>query len=76
MTSVELLELIDKVVKSRAEYQYVELKAAKQGCPENFMIRFQVFLIVMMEVLSFLESMKKMVMNNVVSMIYRIYNKE
>ena len=36
MTSVELLELIDKVVKSRAEYQYVELKAAKQGCPEKF----------------------------------------
>ena len=35
MTSENLLELIEKVVKSRAEYQYVELKAAKKGCPEK-----------------------------------------
>ena len=36
MTNIELLDLIDKIVKSRAEYQNVELKAAKQGCPEKF----------------------------------------
>lgn len=36
MTDIELLDLIDKVVKSRSEYQYVELKAARQGCPERF----------------------------------------
>ena len=35
MTSENLLELIEKVVKSRAEYQSVELKAAKKGCPER-----------------------------------------
>lgn len=36
MTGEELLELIDKVVQSRAEYQNIELKAAKKGCPEKF----------------------------------------
>ena len=36
MTNVELLNLIDEIVKARAEYQNVELKAAKQGCPEKF----------------------------------------
>lgn len=36
MTSENLLNLIDEIVKSRAEYQYVELKAAKKGCPEKF----------------------------------------
>lgn len=36
MTNMELLELIDKVVKSRSEYQNVELKAARRGCPEKF----------------------------------------
>ena len=35
MTSENLLELIEKVVKSRAEYQYVELKAAQKACPEK-----------------------------------------
>ena len=36
MTNIELLNLIDNVVKVRAEYQGVELKAAKYGCPEKF----------------------------------------
>ena len=36
MTNIELLNLIDNVVKARAEYQGVELKAAKYGCPEKF----------------------------------------
>lgn len=36
MTCEALLDLIDTVVRSRAEYQYVELKAAKLGCPERF----------------------------------------
>ena len=36
MTNTELLNLIDEIVKARAEYQNVELKAAKQGCPEKF----------------------------------------
>ena len=36
MTNIELLNLIDEIVKARAEYQNVELKAAKQGCPEKF----------------------------------------
>ena len=36
MTSENLLNLIDGVVKSRSEYQNVELKAAKHGCPERF----------------------------------------
>lgn len=35
MTSKELVTLIDKVVKSRAEYQHIELKAAKRDCPEK-----------------------------------------
>ena len=35
MTSENLLSLIDEVVKSRSEYQYVELKAARRGCPEK-----------------------------------------
>lgn len=33
MTSETLLNLIDKVIKSRSEYQFVELKAANQGAP-------------------------------------------
>lgn len=36
MTSEALLDLIDAIVRARAEYQHVELKAAKQGCPERF----------------------------------------
>ena len=36
MTSEALLELIDKVVLARAEYQHIELKAARRGCPERF----------------------------------------
>lgn len=36
MTSEALLDLIDTVVRSRSEYQYVELKAARLGCPERF----------------------------------------
>ncbi len=35
MTSETLLELIDKVISSRAEYQNIELKAAKEGCPKH-----------------------------------------
>lgn len=35
MTSEELLALIDRVVCSRAEFQNIELKAAKKGCPEK-----------------------------------------
>lgn len=36
MTGEELLELINRVVQSRSEYQNIELKAAKKGCPEKF----------------------------------------
>lgn len=36
MTNIDLLNLIDKVISSRSEYQYVELKAARKGCPEKF----------------------------------------
>ncbi len=36
MTSETLLNLIDEIVKNKAEYQHIELKAAKQGCPERF----------------------------------------
>ena len=36
MTSENLLNLIDEVIKSRSEYQNVELKAARKGCPEKF----------------------------------------
>lgn len=36
MTSEALLDLIDKVVLARAEYQHIELKAARRGCPERF----------------------------------------
>ena len=35
MTSESLLNLINQVVKSRAEYQYVELKAARDGAPKR-----------------------------------------
>lgn len=35
MTKEELLGLIDKVTTSRAEFQNIELKAAKKGCPEK-----------------------------------------
>lgn len=35
MTSDTLLNLINQVVKSRAEFQFVELKAAKQGAPKR-----------------------------------------
>ena len=35
MTSEVLLNLIDTVIASRAEYQNIELKAARQGCPER-----------------------------------------
>lgn len=35
MTKEELLNLIDKVTNSRAEFQNIELKAAKKGCPEK-----------------------------------------
>ncbi len=36
MTSEALLNLIDTIVRARAEYQHVELKAARLGCPERF----------------------------------------
>lgn len=36
MTSEALLDLIDAVVRARSEYQHVELKAARRGCPERF----------------------------------------
>lgn len=36
MTSESLLDLIDAVVRARSEYQHVELKAARRGCPERF----------------------------------------
>lgn len=36
MTSEALLDLIDTIVRARAEYQHVELKAARLGCPERF----------------------------------------
>ncbi len=35
MTKEELFNLIGKVTHSRAEFQNVELKAAKKGCPEK-----------------------------------------
>lgn len=35
MTREELLNLIDNVITSRAEFQNIELKAAKKGCPER-----------------------------------------
>lgn len=35
MTSETLLNLIDQVVKSRAEYQFIELKAAQEGAPKR-----------------------------------------
>lgn len=35
MTKEELLRLIDNVIISRAEFQNIELKAAKKGCPER-----------------------------------------
>ena len=36
MTSESLLKLIDRVVSARSEYQHIELKAARKGCPERF----------------------------------------
>ena len=36
MTSEALLALMDLVTSARAEYQHIELKAAKHGCPERF----------------------------------------
>lgn len=36
MTGEALLDLIESVVTARAEYQHIELKAAKKGCPEKF----------------------------------------
>ena len=35
MTKEDLLNLIEKVTNSRAEFQNIELKAAKKGCPEK-----------------------------------------
>ena len=35
MTSEALLNLINQVIKSRAEYQFVELKAAREGAPKR-----------------------------------------
>ncbi len=35
MTSKELLQLIDEVVASRSEFQHIELKAARNGCPDR-----------------------------------------
>ena len=35
MTSETLLNLVNQVVKSRAEYQYIELKAARDGAPKR-----------------------------------------
>ncbi len=36
MTSEALLNLINDIVKTKAEYQHIELKAARMGCPERF----------------------------------------
>ena len=35
MTSENLSILIEQVIKSRAEFQYIELKAAKEGAPKR-----------------------------------------
>lgn len=35
MTSENLSNLIEQVIKSRAEFQYIELKAAKEGAPKR-----------------------------------------
>ena len=35
MTREELLNLIDKVANSRAEFQNIEIKASRKGCPEK-----------------------------------------
>ncbi len=35
MTSENLLNLIEQVIKSRAEYQFIELKAAREGAPKR-----------------------------------------
>ena len=35
MTSEKLLSLINEIVEAKAEYQHIELKAAKRGCPER-----------------------------------------
>ena len=35
MTKEELLNLIEKVTTSRAEFQNIELKASRKGCPEK-----------------------------------------
>lgn len=35
MTKEQLIHVIDKVTASRAEFQNIELKAAKKGCPEK-----------------------------------------
>lgn len=35
MTSENLSNLIDRVVKTRSEYQFIELKAAKEGAPSR-----------------------------------------
>ncbi len=35
MTKEELINLVDKVINSRAEFQNIELKASKKGCPEK-----------------------------------------
>ncbi len=35
MTSENLLNLVEQVIKSRAEYQFIELKAAREGAPKR-----------------------------------------
>ena len=35
MTSEALMNLINQVIKSRAEYQFIELKAAREGAPKR-----------------------------------------
>lgn len=35
MTSENLLNLANQVIKSRAEYQYIELKSAREGAPKH-----------------------------------------
>lgn len=35
LTSENLLNLVDQVIKSRAEYQFIELKAAREGAPKR-----------------------------------------
>ena len=43
MLSVELDDLIKQIIKTKAESQTVEVKAAHGGTPKRFMTLFQAF---------------------------------